>query len=618
MKARNVILRRLSLVTVLLIGSVTYGQASSISQKISQLLENVQTINPGKEGQRQAAKEPVRFSISADGYLRHLGAPPSYFFPVSSTVPGKPEGTAYNFIKEHANLLGAASAAVDFRVLKSKTKNNRDFVRFQQTYAGLPVFSAQVIVQLNAFGGVEYVLSDIARDIKVLDDGTVSLVPLIAKEKAIAIAKGLFTTEDPNLKISTTEPLLTIFDPSVLGSAGSIHLVWDMKVYSEEKAYINEHILLDSHTGNIVRRYPLNIPELFRMIFDANNTDADPGALIRFEGLGASGIADVDDAYDFLGDTYWFYRDYHGRDSIDDEGMTISATVRYCYPGEPCPWQNAQWSSGDDRMYFGDGMAADDIVGHEYTHGVTDYESELVYEDESGAINESFSDIWGEFIDLTNGAGTDTDAVRWEIGEDSWGGTCRDMREPGQPPFPNLPQPDRWHGEHWYNGSDQALYVHINSGVGNKLCYLLTDGDIFGGWTVSGMGISRVADLYYEVQTQLLSSGADYRDLYDALIQAAVNLNWTSGERSNLYRACDAVEIAGPGKDIYVDVSYTGWPEWPEFGTKDFPFNTLAEGEAYAYPGDRLHIRGGSYNERIIFDKTMEIETWDGTVIIGE
>ena len=96
--------------------------------------------------------------------------------------------------------------------------------------------------------------------------------------------------------------------------------------------------------------------------------------------------------------------------------------------------RNAFWNSERQQMIYGDRIMADDVVGRA-DHGVTDHESKLFYYYQSGAINESFSDVWGEFIDLTNGSGTDA-AVRWKVGEDlpdglfSPGGEVRNMKNP--------------------------------------------------------------------------------------------------------------------------------------------------------------------------------------------
>jgi Zn-dependent metalloprotease len=284
---------------------------------------------------------------------------------------------------------------------------------------------------------------------------------------------------------------------------------------------------------------------------------------------------------------------------------------------------NAFWNSGSDRMFFGSGFATDDVTSHELTHGVTDSESDLVYENESGAINESLSDIFGEFVDLVNGQGNDAAAVRWQIGEDLPIGAIRDMRTP-----PNFGDPDRLGSPLYHPRSDPKDHggVHTNSGVNNKLCYLLTDGDVFNGQTVAGMGILRVAGLYYEVNTNLLSSGADWTDLYNALVQAAINLGWTTQERNNLYRACAAVEIAS-SRNIYVDAANNCLAQdGRQFcslihgGSFPFggPFRTVSAGVNAARPGDTLFIRRGFYNEPLTIDKIMLIRSYDGVVTIGQ
>jgi bacillolysin len=620
MRTKNDLFRILFLIPLLLMISVTYAQSNSISHEIKELLRKVEPDTQRTAKQSPVHKESPRFSITPDGYLRYIGAPPSHYFPVTSPAPGNAEVTAVNFLKENAGLFGVKSSAVHFRVMKTNRMANRDFVKFQQTYADIDVFAGQIIVLVNELGGVEYVMSDIARDLELLDEGTLSVVPLITEEEAVRKVKSLFNAESPNTKIITTEPYLTIFDPAVLGTAGGIRLVWDMKACSEKRVYINEHILLDAHSGKIVRRYPLNIPAISRLVYDAGNTDSDPGTLERSEGDGPSGIVDVDNAYDFLGDAYDFYASRHGRDGIDDDWRPIDATVRYCEPEETCPWANAMWSPDATlfwgRMYFGDGHAVDDIVGHEYTHGVTDYGSDLIYENHSGAINESFSDIWGEFIDLVNGAGTDTDAVRWLIGEDRPGNPWRDMQDPcllgdpdrlGSPlfvqPVPNPDETNDWGG------------VHTNSGVGNKLCYLLTDGDTFNGQIVTGIGINATAELFYIVNAgSLITSGGDYIDLGNALEQAAILCSWSSANRNNLYRALVAVEIFRSG-DIFVNWTNSGF----EDGTLAFPFNTVAEGNFQAASGDRLWIAAGSYDESVIFDKVMQVNVYGtGSVVIGQ
>jgi Zn-dependent metalloprotease len=272
-------------------------------------------------------------------------------------------------------------------------------------------------------------------------------------------------------------------------------------------------------------------------------------------------------------------------------------------------------------MYFGQGYAVDDVTAHELTHGVTQEESGLIYANASGALNESFSDVWGEFVDLGNGQGTDTANVRWLIGEDMPIGSIRNMRTP-----PAFSDPDRLGSSFFIpptttpDDTNDFGGVHTNSGVNNKLCFLLTDGESFNGQVVTGMGINRVAGLYYEAAANLLTSGANFTDLYFALAQAAINLGWSIQERNNLYRACAAVEIASQ-VSLYVDKGEACFISTGNRVCNSLvggPFRTVSQGVNNMRPGDFLFIRAGSYNEQVVFSKIGVIRSYDGIVTIGQ
>ncbi|MHC5183162.1 MAG: M4 family metallopeptidase, partial [Planctomycetota bacterium] len=509
------------------------ANAAETQKDIAQLLSSMHGPNGAmaESGKGKSARVSLK-----DGCLRSLAAPANHFFPVSEIVAGNPTATAKNFIAEHGVAFGIKSKAVGFAPKSSKKRNSRSYERFRQTYSGIPVYGAEVIVQLNASGGVEYVASDIIRQTSAFDEGKVTVIPTILAEDAEFLAIELMAERHKGLQLVSTDAQLLIYQPAVVGNSGSTRLVWQTVVVSVSVPTVNEFILIDAHTGEVALQYTQIMNARVRQVHDSANTAADPGTLRRSEGGPTTGIADVDDCYDFLSDIYDFYFDEHGRDSIDDAGMTLSATVRICpYYPDFCPYSNAFWNGS--RMYFGEGFVVDDVTAHEMTHGVTQYESGLIYLNESGAINESFSDMWGEWIDLTNGAGNDASSVRWLMGEDI--GAIRNMADP-----PAFGDPDRMGSPLWYTGSGDNGGVHINSGVGNKLCYLLTDGDTFNGQTITGMGISMVADLFYEAQTNLLTSGSDYADLHNSLTQAAINLGWNVADRNNLENACLATELS--------------------------------------------------------------------------
>ena len=119
------------------------------------------------------ADEPPRIYKTQEGYLRFIGASPSTHFAVDGTGP--PEQIADAFLEQQRNLFVSDSSAVGFNTTRVKNTDDRTYVRYQQTYDGLKVYGAEMIVQVNAAGGIACVISDIMRDTEALDTGEVSL-----------------------------------------------------------------------------------------------------------------------------------------------------------------------------------------------------------------------------------------------------------------------------------------------------------------------------------------------------------------------------------------------------------------------------------------------------------
>src|SRR3954467_4125415 len=136
-----------------------------------------------------------------------------------------------------------------------------------------------------------------------------------------------------------------------------------------------------------------------RTIYDAHQTEQLPGTKIRAEHDPATGDRDATDAYDGLGATFEFYLSTYGRHSIDDQGLHLNATVHYGDSYDNAFWDGHQMVFGDgDGKYFVTFTGALDVIGHELTHGVTQYTAGLIYHGQSGALNESISDVFGIMI----------------------------------------------------------------------------------------------------------------------------------------------------------------------------------------------------------------------------
>lgn len=529
----------------------------SLSERTERLADLVNSAVP-EDGRRTLTglneDGTVRVRQVDEGYVRNLASPGRTYFPVRGAAQNA-EAVARGFLAAQQDLLLNRTEGVQFVTRSVKPLGAWSFVRLDQQYQGVPVWGAEMMVQVFGTRGVSYVSSDLMRDTSVLDSGVLSTQPSIDAKQAIERAIAAFPEYKPETLQAET-PQLVIYEPSVLGLEGSTRLAWKMDVTNLGDGLFRQCVLVDAHTGDIALKFDQIRSYLRRDIYDAMNQRIDLdvylGEPARFEGDMDTGIADVDAVYNYLGDAYNFYASRYGRDSINDKGMTLSATARYRVA-------NAYWDGR--RMVMGTGYAVDDVMAHEYTHGVTQYESNLIYLAESGAINEAFSDMWGEWIDLTNGRGKDSPAYRWDIGEDMTMGAIRSMKDPGRysNTFPDvgvpLPMPDRYNSPYWYYGEYDDYGVHHNMGVGDKLAYLLTDGETFNNYEIKGLGIETAAQLFWIVQSSLLTEASDYLDLYPALLQAGRYLGL---DLQNITRACMAVELVPSDYMTPFKITYSG------------------------------------------------------------
>ena len=221
--------------------------------------------------------------------------------------------------------------------------------------------------------------------------------------------------------------------------------------------------------------------------------------------------------------THKYFSQKHGRNSYNNAGAIIKSYVSYS-----SNYVNAFWDGS--RMTYGDGdgvnygpLVSLDICGHEIAHGVTEYSANLVYSYQSGALNESFSDIFGESIEKF-ASGTNDWLMGDDIGAGGSGGALRSMSNPNA-----YGDPDTYLGTNWYSGSGDNGGVHINSGVQNFWFYILTVGksgtnDLGNSYNVTGIGMDKAAAIAYRNLTVYLNSNSQYSDARNGAIQAARDL----------------------------------------------------------------------------------------------
>ena len=499
-----------------------------------------------------AAKQPrAGVSPAAGGISGPAGGRPDGGSSAAASRRSDPVQVALSYLESNPQVSGGHSAA-DFRLALTERSavRGQTIVRFDQTQTGVPVFAGQAALVVDSEHGV------VSANAKTTPAPVADLTPAVSARQADVIALAQASrTVGRGLRVE--QRTLTIYDPRLIGAPADRlpGLVWKVTVAREGGDPARRDVLVDAHTGEVaisLNRLEAAAPGPNRKVCDSRSGSGSVPCTspTRVEGGPASSVDDVNYAYDYAGDTWQFFKAL-GRNGLDGKGSPIVSTVRHCPTRLQCPFENAYWTG--KQMVYGAGYPkADDVVGHELTHGVTQYSSNLVYYYQSGAINEGISDVFGELVDLSNGRGNDSPAVRWKIGEEAPGGVIRDMANP-----PAKDQPDRT-GSNLYD-ADLAFAddggVHGNSGIVNKTAYLISQGGTFNGRTVTGIDpasdpadIQKSAVIWYQA-SQLLTSGADFQQLGEVLrsvCRGMVGKGDISGED------CDQVDAAVAATELAI------------------------------------------------------------------
>ena len=157
-----------------------------------------------------------------------------------------------------------------------------------------------------------------------------------------------------------------------------------------------KHVFVDARNREVFDHWPAVHSAVDRKIYDGSGGSL-PGNLVRGEGAAQTGDAELDNLYEYVGDFHRLLLEGYNRDSIDGAGTPLVSTGRW--NSNICP--NAIWNGSGTA--FCSGLATDDIVGHEFGHGLVDFTADLIYQNQSGQLNESFADVFGELVDLYNG-----------------------------------------------------------------------------------------------------------------------------------------------------------------------------------------------------------------------
>jgi Zn-dependent metalloprotease len=258
---------------------------------------------------------------------------------------------------------------------------------------------------------------------------------------------------------------------------------------------------------------------LRRTLFNAGGQTALPGTLVRGESDKPTNDKAADEAFDAAGKTYDFYQKVLKRNSIDDRGMRLDSSVHYGFQFNNAFWNGQQMVYGDgDAVIFNRFTISLDVIAHELTHGITQYEADLIYQDEPGALNEHFSDVFG-ILALQYANKQTASASDWLIGKGLFvppaapppgvhRTALRSLKAPGTAyNDPNGlgadPQPD--HMRRYVKTSEDDGGVHINSGIPNKAFHDFAVSLGGNAWETAGQ-------VWYTTLCNELSSNATFQE----------------------------------------------------------------------------------------------------------
>ena len=518
-----------------------------------------------------------------------LGAP-ELFADGSQGALDLAEDMAYEHFFDADNGPAIAKGITELRTLKVHVDDltGMAHTKVQQLHQGVPVFGGEAIVHLSPTGKLQGITDDL------VDGVAVDVVADYDGEEAIDLA---VEYDGRGVEALTADPVADLW---VLRHEGQDHLVW--RVQLKRVAQGDDDgmpvVFVDAHSGDVVWSY-----DNFQTATCTGSTNYYGTVSVDCYQSGSTYY--LEDTSDLLGtftynnttsslsyasnsSTTWgtttvarnafeahvvsqavdsYFMTAHGRNGIDGAGGPAAiSTHGYNYISSATSYSrnygNAYWDGemmvyGDGDGYYTSSLTTLDIGGHEFTHGVTQYEANLTYSGEPGHLNESVSDIFGAMVERSAlGESSDT----WLVGEDTWTpGTSGDALR-----YMNDPLDDGYSWD-YYSSSIGSADVHYGSGVPNLAFYLLSEGGTHprgrSTTTVTAIGADDAADIWYLALSSYMTSSTNFAAARTATLSAAGALYGTSSTQyTQVGNSWTAVGVGGStgGGTTCTSSSYSG------------------------------------------------------------
>lgn len=539
MKNWNHILSRLGalflLICLLLANSPFVAQAGSAPAPTGQ------TFDDALQRLMSATGGTARVSLSrATGRAQFIRLQPgSLPFNLKTNTEGAALEEAMAFLRQHGAVFGSRNPQAELEILPTlPDATGARHVSYRQVYRGVPVFAGVLRVHFDPQGRLS------AANGVFIPDINLEVTPRLTPAEAAQAASARVTRQVAEQRqatpadLGTADPTLYIYRTNLArGLPGEARLVYEVEV--SNGLDVREFVYVDARTGKIADQITGTYEALNRRVYSGGLGDSylvwKEGDPYPFTGTDSTGINRL---IDYSEDIYNVISSLSGGAYLSWDGQDSTMHSVYRAPGISCP--NANWNGVSTNFCYN--VDGDDTVAHEWGHAYTQATHHLIYMWQSGAINESYSDIWGEVVDLLNGAGKDSggkrsnggcsvygfgsprtdSSYRWLSGEDdvAFGRAIRDMWNPAC-----YGDAGKVSDTAYQCSSDDQGGVHANCGVPNHAFALLVDGGSYNNIDMgAGIGIPKAANIYWRAQTVYQVPSTDFADHADALEQSCQDL----------------------------------------------------------------------------------------------
>ncbi len=461
-------------------------------------------------------------------------------FNVKKLAKLTPQKVGKQFLKEYGKYFGVSNPGKNL-VEAGQEKDDLEITHllYGQRFRGVKVFGSEILLHVDKENAIGSAAGRLVPDIKL------NVRPKVAQGEAEKIARGMWKDQFHTEEADTVKIERIIFNEGIINNKedGRSYLAWKVDL-ANKKILQHEIYFINARNGKkifqLTGKFSLN-----RKVYDCSLGGCVMDYLYlgytygRSEGKVARGAnpwfggQDVDNLYDSIGYMSNFLTSKFSRNGAnkhggvgdgssnplaDTEGLTY---VDYAV-ADFCP--NACFDPSLSDFWFCQGYTVTDVIGHEYAHAVNYYSvldgsgnpSGLIYYGESGALNESHSDVMGEALEYYHEGSND-----WLSGQDLPGGANRSLSNPGSKSYSSgKTYPDMFDSPMFYCGSGDSGGVHINSTVPSHAAYLMAMGGSFNGCSVSAIGRAKEEKIAYRAYDMYMTTSSNFNAAYNAFIDA--------------------------------------------------------------------------------------------------